>query len=107
MEKINTNHSKAFGKQVGEKEIRKLKAQSERKRSVWLGLGMFGMVGWSVAAPTVAGAALGYWLDQKYPQVFSWTLTLLVAGLVTGSVIAWNWVAQQNEEMHKDKKEKL
>jgi len=105
-ENVRSNHLKAFGKEIGEKENRKLKAQNENKRSVWLGLGMFGMIGWSVAVPTVAGAVLGYWLDQKYPQPFSWTLTLLLTGLITGSAIAWNWVAKENEEMHGKKKEK-
>jgi len=106
MEKINPTNSKAFSQQVGEKEKRILNAQKENKRSIWLGFGMFGMVGWSVAGPTVAGAALGYWLDRKYPQSFSWTLTLLLAGLVIGSAVAWTWVAKENEAMHKNKKEK-
>jgi ATP synthase protein I len=105
MEKIKSNNPKPFSEQIGEKEDRKLKAQREHKRSVWLGFGMFGMVGWSIAFPTVAGATLGLWLDRKYPQTFSWTLTLLLAGLVAGSAIAWSWVAKENREMHKNEKE--
>jgi ATP synthase protein I len=65
-----------------------------------------GIVGWSVAVPTLLGAALGFWLDKQYPQTFSWTLTWLIAGLCTGCIIAWYWVAKQDKEMHYDKEEK-
>ena len=42
---------------------------------------MMGLIGWSVAVPTLLGAALGLWLDQHHPGKHSWTLALLVAGL--------------------------
>jgi len=38
------------------------------------------VIGWSVAIPTLLGAALGLWLDQHYPGKHAWTLALLVAG---------------------------
>jgi len=81
-------------KTVGIKEDRKLRARGLKNRSVWFGLGMFGIVGWSVAVPTLAGTALGIWLDRNYPTSFSWTLTLLFAGVVLGSVNAWYWVSR-------------
>ncbi len=89
-----------FIDRIQKKEKLKLSAAREKAGSVWSGLGMFGMVGWSVAAPTLLGAALGSWLDKKYRPSFSWTLTLLMAGLVTGSVIAWYWITKENREMH-------
>ena len=92
----------SFGKQISEKENRKMKAQRQ-KNNVWFGLGMMGMVGWSVVVPAVLGALSGLWLDKKYPQTFSWTLTLLIIGLVTGSVIAWYWVDKEDKEMHQNK----
>ena len=72
-----------FSQQVGAKAARKLKAQRHVTQTVWSGLGMMGMVGWSVAVPTLLGAALGLWLDKHYPGKHSWTLTLLVVGLVS------------------------
>lgn len=60
-----------------------------------LGLGMFGMIGWSVVLPTICGALLGQWLDRVAPQQFSWTITLLLAGVILGGVIAWNWVGRE------------
>jgi ATP synthase protein I len=84
-----------FSQRVAEKEVQKLKALKEKKESAWMGLGMFGMVGWSVAVPTLLGVALGIWLDKTYPQSFSWTLTGLILGLIAGCVIAWNWVIKE------------
>jgi len=97
-----------FSQQVGEKERRKLKALHEKRKSVWFGLGMFGMVGWSVVVPTLLGAILGIWLDKIYPQSFSWTLSLLIIGLFIGCLIAWFWVANEHKEMNtNDKDEEL
>lgn len=66
---------------------------------VWSGLGMMGMVGWSVAIPTLLGALLGLWLDQHHAGAHSWTLALLVAGLVLGCFNAGYWVAKEEKTM--------
>ena len=74
--------------QVGAKASRKLKARKSTQ-GVWFGLGMMGLIGWSVVVPTLLGAALGLWLDKHYPGKQSWTLALLVAngaGLRDGSL---------------------
>jgi ATP synthase protein I len=95
-----------FANEVGEKANRKLKALSENKRSVWFGLGMFGIIGWTVAVPTLLGAALGIWLDKKHPESFSWTLTFLILGLFAGCLIAWHWITKEHKEMNqKDEKD--
>ena len=72
----------AFSREVAAKAARKLKAQRNSTQGVWLGLGMMGLIGWSVVVPTLLGAALGIWLDNRHPGNHSWTLALLVAGLV-------------------------
>lgn len=100
MKKDKRNTNKSFEKIVGDKEERKLRAQRETK-SVWSGLGLFGIIGWSIALPTILGAALGIWLDKNYKENFSWTLSLLVAGLMIGCLIAWNWIQKENMEIHK------
>ena len=82
-----------FSQQVGEKAARKLKAQRHVNQTVWSGLGMMGLVGWSVVVPTLLGAALGLWLDKNYPGSHSWTLMLLAIGLGLGCFNAWHWVA--------------
>ena len=80
---------------IAARAARKLKAQREGTQSAWSGLGMFGVIGWSVAVPTVAGAWLGVWWDKHHPGSRSWTLALLIAGLAIGCANAWYWVAQQ------------
>jgi ATP synthase protein I len=84
--------------QIGAKAARKLKARKSTQ-GVWFGLGMMGLVGWSVVVPTLLGAALGLWLDQHHPGKHAWTLALLVVGLSIGCVNAWYWVAQQEKAM--------
>lgn len=89
-------------RQIGEKAARKLHAQRQHAPGVWMGLGLMGMVGWSVVVPTLLGAALGLWLDSRYPGGRSWTLALLVAGLTLGCLNAWHWVAKEDQAMHRD-----
>lgn len=99
------NKENDFSRRIAEKEKRKLTALREKNGTVWFGLGMFGMVGWSVAVPALLGALLGIWLDRHYPETFSWTLTFLIIGLFTGSIIAWYWVTKEDKEMHQNTEE--
>ncbi len=83
---------------VGRKAERKLRARRAGRRGVWFGLGMFGLVGWAVALPTVAGVALGLWLDARFPSRMSWTITLLFVGALLGSLNAWYWVKRESRD---------
>lgn len=91
-----TSHDKELGTKVAEKATRKLKARREGRRGVWFGLGMFGLIGWSVAVPTLVGIALGLWIDRTWPSRVSWTLMLLFVGVVLGCMNAWRWMKQEN-----------
>ena len=42
-----------FSRQVGAQAARKLKARSGAKKSIWFGLGMSGLIGWSVTVPAL------------------------------------------------------
>jgi ATP synthase protein I len=96
------NEETNFSRQVGAQAARKLKARRRATRSIWFGLGMSGLIGWSVTVPTLTGAALGIWIDDHYPSKYSWTLMLLLLGLIAGCFNAWHWVASQYEEMQED-----
>jgi ATP synthase protein I len=93
-----------FADQVGVKAARKLKARNSTQ-GVWFGLGMMGLVGWSVSVPTLLGAALGVWVDKHRPGHHSWTLALLMAGLTLGCLNAWHWVARENRAMQEDQED--
>lgn len=92
-----------LSRHVGVRAARKLKARQRGTQTVWSGLGMIGLVGWSVVVPTLAGAALGVWLDQHVPMKHSWTLTLLFIGLIIGCVNAWYWVDKEDKETHEER----
>jgi ATP synthase protein I len=85
-----------FHAKIAGQVARKLKAQRAGVQNAWFGLGMLGIVGWSVAVPTLFGALLGAWWDKHHAGPRSWTLPLLAAGLIIGCANAWYWVAQQN-----------
>ncbi|MGP0066528.1 MAG: AtpZ/AtpI family protein [Isosphaeraceae bacterium] len=99
------NEETRFSRQVGAQAARKLKALRRGPRSVWFGLGMSGLVGWSVTIPTLLGAALGMWVDKHYPSRYSWTLMLLFIGLIVGCLNAWKWVASEYKEIQEDSDE--
>jgi ATP synthase protein I len=88
-----------FGREIGRQETRKLIAQRNGVATIWAGLGMSGLIGWSIAVPVLLGALLGYWLDKHHPGPHSWTLALLAAGLVFGCWNAWNWVNNEDKAM--------
>ena len=95
----------AFSREIGAKAARKLKARRNATQGVWFGLGMMGLIGWSVVVPTLLGAALGIWLDNSHPGSYSWTLMLLVIGLVIGCLNAWHWVAEQDKEIREEQED--
>ncbi|MBT9140678.1 MAG: hypothetical protein DDT30_01256 [Dehalococcoidia bacterium] len=77
---------------------RRLKARRTRQKGVWFGMGMFGLVGWTVAIYTVLGIALGLWIDRRYPNGYSWTLMFLLLGLGAGVLNAWRWIKNEIDE---------
>jgi ATP synthase protein I len=85
-----------FAEKVRAKEERKLRKRREGEQSAWFGLGMFGLVGWSVAIPTVIGIAVGVWLDSIFEGRRSWTLTFLFIGIVVGCINAWFWIKRES-----------
>lgn len=91
--------AEGFGREVRHKEDRKVRARQEKDRGVWFGLGMFGLIGWSVAIPTLIGLAVGIWIDSRWPGRYSWTLMGLIIGVALGCLNAWFWVKR---EIHRD-----
>jgi len=102
MQASENKEASDFSKKVGKKAQRKLKALRNDNRGIWLGLGMMGIVGWTVVVPTLLGALLGVWLDKEYPETFSWTLSGLILGLFAGCLIAWRWLNKENKEINQN-----
>lgn len=93
---------KEYARKIGVKESLRIKGKKHKDETVWFGLGMIGVVGWSVAIPTLIGTALGLWIDLTWPSRFSWALMLLILGVALGSANAWHWVRKAREDIIKD-----
>lgn len=101
----NSEERSGFEQEVRNKAKRKLKAQRSPHQGVWFGLGMMGLIGWSIVVPTLLGAAVGAWLDRNHAASHSWTLTLLIAGLLLGCWSAWQWVAKEDKAMRDEQED--
>lgn len=88
---------------IGVKETRRARAVRRGEESVWFGLGMFGLVGWSVSVPTLVFLALGIWIDRTWPSRYSWTLMLLLLGVGLGCLNAWYWLARERVAIERDR----
>jgi ATP synthase protein I len=92
-----TGRDREEARRIGRIAARKQAARDDPGPSPLRGIGVFGMIGWAVSVPTVAGAFLGLWLDRIAPQGFSWTLALILGGVVLGAVIAWRWIGGETD----------
>jgi len=95
----------SFIEKVKRKEKRKLRAKKKKDQAIWFGLGLFGVIGWSVMVPTLIGIAVGIWADRRWPGNISWTLTFLFAGIILGCLNAWYWVEKERKEIEEENKE--
>ncbi|TWT59689.1 AtpZ/AtpI family protein [Rubinisphaera italica] len=103
---IDNKKQTAFSREVGAKLTRKLKAQRHNNYGVWFGLGMMGLIGWSVVIPTLLGVVIGIWLDKHFGARHSWTLTLMIIGLTIGCWSAWQWVFKEDKAMRDEQEDR-
>jgi len=101
IKKVRDKVAERFGLEVEKKATRKMKARNN-PTEVWFGLGMMGLIGWSVVIPSLMGAAFGAWLDRQFPAKLSFSLVFLVAGLLLGCLNAWHWMSKQHRDMQED-----
>ncbi|MEZ4897020.1 MAG: AtpZ/AtpI family protein [Saprospiraceae bacterium] len=85
---------------IAAEENLKLRARKENKRSVWMNISLFGLVGWSVTIPAMLGAFLGHWMDHRLNDQASWTLTFLLIGLLLGCLNAAYWIRKEQRAIH-------
>jgi ATP synthase protein I len=77
-----------------ERDVERLARREPSGASFWRSLSVLGTIGWSIAVPAAAGAWLGHRLDLRFGSGVRFTLMLLVAGVIVGSVIAWRLVGE-------------
>jgi ATP synthase protein I len=94
-----------FQEEVARKQIRKMRSRRQKKMSILSGLGMYGIIGWSVAIPTLIGVAVGLWIDRRWPSQISWTVTFILIGVAIGCLNAWYWVTRERDTIDRDRKD--
>lgn len=82
-------------------------SRNKKAASPLIGISAFGVIGWSIAIPCVLGAFLGHWLNQVAPQEFSWTIALILGGLVLGIGFAWNYISEAQQAAEQDLQDSL
>ncbi|GAA5520220.1 AtpZ/AtpI family protein [Aliifodinibius salicampi] len=92
-----SNNKNEFADTVRKKTTRKIRSREEGDKGLWYGLGMFGLVGWSVSIPTILFLLLGIWIDSTYKSTYSWTLMMLIVGIFIGCMNAWYWVKKESK----------
>lgn len=92
MPKRGSDNDERFERDVAAKEARMRLARKSGGRGIWFGLGMFGLVGWSVSVPVLLATLLGVYLDRRTGGGIRWTLSLMTLGFLLGGINAWNWV---------------
>lgn len=65
-------------------------------------LAQIGVLGWAILAPTLAGLALGRWLDRLYATRVFFSAPLVMIGAAAGFWFAWKWMHNQQGQNHDD-----
>lgn len=79
------------------KTQRRERARRRGTDNIWSWMGMFGLVGWTVAVPTLLGLAFGVFLDNRIESSVSFAITFLVVGVAVGAATAWYWIRQESQ----------
>lgn len=95
-----------FSKIIGSKETKKINAKKRGIQTIWYGMGMMGLVGWSICLPTLLGVGLGSYLDHVLPIHKSWTLIFFVVGLILGCYNTWRWLRNEDAKIQKEQEKK-
>ena len=106
-DKQPSGHQSDLARKVAEKSARKLKSRRNASQKAWFGLGMMGLVGWSVAVPTLIGVFVGVWIDSTGKSRYSWTFMLLIAGIVIGCLNAWHWLSKEEKDLRDEEEQDM
>jgi predicted F0F1-ATPase subunit len=63
-------------------------------------------LGWNLVVPIVGGVLLGHYLDEKFDKEFTWTLSLLIAGVAVAFNNLYAMYAEHGEAENPTHKQK-
>ena len=83
------SHPDRLDQSVRRHRERRERGAREGRRSIGQDLAVIGMIGWTIVIPALIGIFAGRALDRRFATGIFWTLSLLVAGMALGCVLAW------------------
>lgn len=101
-EPMENRYRHQFAEKIARKQQRRARGRRQKKHAAWFGLGVFGVVGWSVMIPFLICLAIGIYIDATWETDISWTLTLLVVGAALGALNAWFWVSREQKTIEEE-----
>jgi len=92
----------AGDKEERDKLIYKAELMKKRRNSTFnTEFGMIASLGGVIITPMFLGILGGSYLDDTYPQQFSWRLIFLFLGIVWGCINAYFWIAAEEKKIAK------
>jgi ATP synthase protein I len=88
------NHRRTDVRQALRRDLVRHARREPGQATFWRSLGVLGTIGWSIGLATGGGTLLGRSLDVQWHTGIRWTLSLLLLGVVLGSVVAWHQVGR-------------
>ncbi len=98
MSEYKKNHEQEINETLLHKaELLKLRSQRHWSSN----FGMIASLGGVIITPLLLGIFGGGWLDEHYPQNFSWRLSGLFIGFLWGFVNAYFWISVENKKIER------
>ena len=96
----NRSHNQDRGPEKLRRAVEVSRARAERwqregERSLGQNLAMIGSLGWLIVMPTLAGVALGRWLDHQFGTGIQFTGALIAVGVALGGWLAWRRIGRE------------
>ena len=91
-----------FLRAVDSKARRMLRLRRTKELSLLGGFAQMGLVGWSIAAPSLLGLFLGWLIDNGLNGGQKCTLTLFIIGLGFGCCNVLSWACKEYKAMEED-----
>jgi len=76
-------------------EAREKAGRADPEPSLARRFGQIGVLGWMIVAPTLAGLALGHWIDGRAGSGIMFSAALLMLGAGLGLWLAIRWMHDQ------------
>lgn len=81
---------------------REARGRAQPEPSLGSRLGQIGILGWTIVLPTLAGLAIGHWLDRLFGTRLFFSAPMLMLGAAAGLWFAWKWMHRQERSLQDD-----